>query len=50
MKGIKYFKDIETDKRFVQIDLAIYEEYLQDFFDVLAAEERKDDKKYRWAK
>lgn len=43
MDGINFLKDEEGQTRFVQIDLSIHAELWEDFYDLLIAEERKDE-------
>ncbi len=44
MKGINYLTDINNNKLAVQIDLKLYGELWQDFYDRLLVEARKDEK------
>lgn len=51
MKGITFIKDETHNKRLVQIDLDTlqkYEEKMEDLFDVIIAESRKDEKSISW--
>ena len=43
MDGIHFIKDENGQARFVQIDLSIHEELWEDFYDLLVAEQRKDE-------
>jgi len=44
MKGIYYLVDEKNNKRFLQIDLDVFDkEYIQDFLDGLVANSRKDE-------
>jgi len=53
MKGITFIKDETHNKRLVQIDLDTlekYEEKMEDLFDVIIAESRKDEENVSWEK
>ncbi|HTA84173.1 MAG TPA: hypothetical protein VK783_14610 [Bacteroidia bacterium] len=53
MKGITFIKDETHNKRLVQIDLNTlekYEEKMEDLFDVIIAESRKDEESVSWEK
>lgn len=43
MEGVRYLTDESGKRVAVQLDLEIYGELLEDFFDVVAAEAAKDD-------
>lgn len=43
MEGVRYLTDESGKRVAVQLDLDIYGELLEDFFDVVAAEDAKDD-------
>ncbi len=45
MEGILYVTDDNNKKKFVQIDLEKYGELWSEFYDVLIAESRKNDKR-----
>ena len=45
MEGILYVTDDKNNKKFVQIDLEKYGDMWAEFYDILIAESRKDDKK-----
>ncbi len=45
MEGILYVTDDNNKRKFVQIDLEKYGEIWSEFYDILIAESRKDDKK-----
>ena len=48
MKGVTFITDETHKKRFVQIDLKAlgkYDKHLEDLFDVIIAESRKDEEK-----
>jgi hypothetical protein len=51
MTGITFITDETHNKRFVQIDLDTlekYEERLEDLFDAIIAESRKDEESISW--
>lgn len=51
MTGITFIKDETHNKRFVQIDLDTlenYEERVEDLFDAIIAESRKDEENVSW--
>jgi hypothetical protein len=51
MKGITFIKDETHNKRLVQIDLDTiekYEEKMEDLFDIIIAEARKDEESISW--
>ena len=51
MKGVTFLIDETNRKRFVQIDLSAInksEEHLEDIFDVIIAEARKDEPSVAW--
>ena len=43
MEGIFYITDDQNNKRFVQIDLDMYGELWEDFYDIVVASLRKDE-------
>jgi hypothetical protein len=43
MEGIFFSEDKNSKKKFVQIDLSIHGELWEDFFDLIVAEQRKDE-------
>jgi hypothetical protein len=43
MEGVRYLTDESGKRVAVQLDLEIYGELLEDFFDVLTAEDRQDE-------
>jgi hypothetical protein len=43
MEGINFIEDENRNKRFVQIDLTIHGELWEDFYDLIIAEQRKDE-------
>ena len=43
MKGIQYLVDESGNKTAVQLDLTLYGEIWEDFYDSLVAEKRKDE-------
>ena len=43
MEGILYVVDSQNKKRFVQIDLDLYGEVWEDFYDLLIASSRKEE-------
>ncbi|RLD21722.1 MAG: hypothetical protein DRI69_03240 [Bacteroidetes bacterium] len=45
MEGIVYLTDDENNRKYVQIDLEKYGEMWSEFYDILIAESRKNDKK-----
>jgi hypothetical protein len=47
MDGIIYLEDNNTKKKYVQIDLEKYGDLWPDFLDIIIANARKNDKKYR---
>ena len=45
MEGILYVTDDKNNKKYVQIDLERYGKIWEEFYDILVAESRKEDKK-----
>ena len=43
MNGIQFIKDENGQTRFVQLDLSIHDESWEDFYDILIAEQRKEE-------
>lgn len=43
MEGIYFIEDEKGNKRFAQIDLTIHGELWEDFYDLITAEQRKDE-------
>ena len=43
MNGIQFIKDENGQTRFVQLDLSIHGESWEDFYDILIAEQRKEE-------
>jgi hypothetical protein len=43
MEGIFFIEDKNSKKKFVQIDLLIHGELWEDFYDLIVAEQRKDE-------
>ena len=43
MDGIYFLEDETGNKRFVQIDLALYADLWEDFYDALVVAQRKDE-------
>lgn len=48
MKGVQFLVDEAGTKTAVLIDLALYGDLLEDFFDIAVARERKDEEDIPW--
>lgn len=48
MKGVQFLVDEAGTKTAVLIDLALYGDLLEDFFDIVIARERKDEEDIPW--